>query len=379
MEALFIISVALIAYTYVGYPLVLVVWSLVHPRRVEKRYAPVPVTVVVAARDEEINIKARIENLLDQEYPEDMLEIIVVSDGSTDRTVEIARSFERVRVLESHVGVGKAGALNLGVAHASHEIIVFADARQRFDRNVVAELVSLLADEGVGAVSGELMIEPGIEDVARGVGEGVGMYWTYEKLIRRGESAVASVVGATGSIYAIRRELYTPLAPHTLLDDLVVPMRIVMAGRRVIFCRSARAYDLTSASAGHEFTRKVRTLAGNFQAVALEPRLLNPAANPVFFQFVSHKLLRLVVPYCCVGALVSSALVPGPVFAWLFWLQVAFYAAGLMSLTPLSRRGPGRVLRLSWTFVLLNAAAVAALWVFATGRDRVVWKRTRTT
>jgi cellulose synthase/poly-beta-1,6-N-acetylglucosamine synthase-like glycosyltransferase len=378
METLFIISVAFIAYTYVGYPIVLAVWSALLPRRVEKRYRTVPVSVVIAAKDEEINIKARIENLLDQEYPQDMLEIIVVSDGSTDRTVEVARRFDRVRVLESRTSVGKAGALNIGVKHASHGIVVFADARQRFDSNVIAELVSLLADDRVGAVSGELILEPSVSSVSGGVQDGVGLYWRYEKLIRRGESAVASVVGATGSIYAIRREQYVPLEPHALLDDLLVPMRIVMAGHRVVFSRSARAYDLSSTTAAQEFARKVRTLAGNFQAMVMEPRLMSPATNPVFFQFVSHKLLRLAVPYFCIAALFSSAMAPGPVFAWLFRAQVVFYLAGLLALTPLSRTAVRRLLRVPWTFVVLNAAAVAALWVFATGRDRVVWKRTPT-
>jgi cellulose synthase/poly-beta-1,6-N-acetylglucosamine synthase-like glycosyltransferase len=378
METLFVISAVFIAYTYIGYPLVLAVWATLFPRRVEKRYRSVPVSVVVAAKDEEINIKARIENLLEQEYPDDLLEIIVVSDGSTDRTVEIARRFENVRVLESRTSAGKAGALNLGVKYATHDIVVFADARQRFDRNVIAELVSLLADERVGAVSGELIIESGVATDSKGVGDGVGVYWTYEKLIRRGESAVASVVGVTGSIYAMRRELYTPLEPHTLLDDLLIPMRAVLAGYRVVFSRSARAYDLASETAAQEFARKVRTLAGNFQAIAMEPRLLNPAANPVFVQFVSHKLMRLVVPYFCVAALVSSALASGPAYAWLFWLQAAFYAVGLLALTPLSRSAVGRVFRLSWTFAVLNAAAVTALWVFVTGGDRRVWKRTPT-
>lgn len=375
MEALFIVSAAFIAYTYVVYPVVIVLWGTLFPRRVEKRYRHVPVTVVIAARDEEINIKARIENLLEQEYPEDMMEIVVVSDGSTDRTVEIARRFEGVRVVESAGGLGKANAINLGVQHASQDIVVFGDARQRFAPNVIAELVALFADDSVGAVSGELIIEPG---VGSGVHEGVGLYWAYEKMIRRGESAAASVVGATGSIYAIRRDLFEPLQAHTLLDDLIVPMRIVLGGKRVLFSRAARAYDIASSTASQEFARKVRTLAGNFQAVAMEPRLARPTANPVFFQFISHKLARLAVPYFCLAALVSSALAPGAVYAVLFWAQAAFYALGLASLTPLGRSPLGRIARVPWTFTVLNAAAVMGLYVFATGRDRVVWKKTPT-
>jgi biofilm PGA synthesis N-glycosyltransferase PgaC len=375
VDVLFIVSVVFIVYTYVGYPLIMLLWGALFPRRVEKRYHSVPVSVVLAAKNEEINIKTRIENLLEQEYPADLVEIVVVSDGSTDRTVDLAKQFDGVRVLESRQSIGKAGALNIGVKHASHEIIVFADARQRFAPNVIAELVAMLGDETVGAVSGELIIEPGI---GSDVHEGVGLYWEYEKIIRRGESAAASVVGATGSIYAVRRRLFKPLDPHTLLDDLVIPMRIVLAGYRVLFARSARAYDLSSMTSGQEFARKVRTLAGNFQAVAMVPGLLSPGENPVFFQFVSHKLARLAVPYFCLLALLASALASGPAFSVFFWLQVVFYGAGLLSHTTLANGPMGRFLRLPWTFILLNAAAVMGLWVFVTGKHRQVWRKTPT-
>jgi biofilm PGA synthesis N-glycosyltransferase PgaC len=352
----------------------IVLWGTWFPRRVSKRYETVPLSVVLAVKDEEINIKTRIENLLSQDYPEELVEIIVVSDGSTDRTVELARAFDgdRVKVFESATPIGKSGALNIGVSQASNEIIVFADARQRFGENVFAELASMFHDESVGAVSGELVIEPG---VGSEVHEGVGLYWSYEKLIRRMESNADSTVGATGSIYAIRRRLFVPLADHTLLDDFVIPMRIVLQGSRVIFVRSARAYDLASSTSRQEFTRKVRTLAGNFQAVALEKALLNPLKNRVFFQFMSHKMFRLFVPYFCALALVASAVADGTFYRIVFWLQVVFYAAGLLNLTPIGKSPVGAVVRLAWTFIVLNAAAVTGLWVFATGRDRRIWKQ----
>jgi len=382
MKALFFVRVAFVAYTYAVYPLVVVAWAALFPRRVRKRYHTMPVSVVIAARDEEGRIGGRIENLIAQDYPRELVEIIVVSDGSTDGTAAQARAFadRGVIVLETAEHVGKAGALNLGVERASAEIVVFADARQRFSPNAIAELVSMFNDERVGAVSGELIIEAPASADPSGYGggdvhEGVGLYWEYEKLIRRSESAISSVVGATGSIYAIRRRLFEPLAPQTLLDDFIIPMRIVLAGYRVLFMRKARAYDLASSSANKEFARKVRTLAGNFQAVVLEPRLIHPGRNPVFFQFVSHKLARLAVPYFCVAALVSSALVPGVFYAVLFWLQLVFVCAGLLARTRIGRAPAGRLIRLSWTFTVLNAAAVAGLWVFVTGRDRVVWKK----
>jgi cellulose synthase/poly-beta-1,6-N-acetylglucosamine synthase-like glycosyltransferase len=376
LKIVFFVSIGLIVYAYLLYPAIMVVWARLFPRRVEKRYRHVPVSVVIAAHNEEANISARIENLLAQEYPRALLEVVVVSDGSTDRTAELARHFANhgVNVIECSSQVGKAAALNIGVASALHGIVVFADARQRYSSNAIAELVSVFHDESVGAVSGELILLAGGEKGE--VHEGVGLYWKYEKLIRRSESAVASVVGATGSIYAVRRRLYEPLEPHTLLDDFLVPMRIVLAGYRVIFIRAARAFDFSSPTAKREFARKVRTLAGNFQAVAMEPRLLNARSNPVIFQFVSHKLLRLVVPYCCVAAWVTSALLPGPLYAAAFALQTLFYGFGMLNLTPLRNSPIATLFRISWTFMVLNAAAVMGLWVFVTRQERMVWRKT---
>lgn len=375
MEGIFFVSAAVVVYAYLAYPIIVVAWAKLRARRVEKRYRQMPVSVVIAARNEEDNISARIENLLAQEYPRELLEIIVVSDGSTDRTAELARLYagQGVQLLECSAPVGKATALNIGVAAATRDIVVFADARQRFSPNAIAELVSVFHDPAVGAVSGELILVAG-EDVGE-VHEGVGLYWRYEKLIRRSESAIASVVGATGSIYAVRRALYVPLAPNTLLDDFLVPMRIVLAGYRVIFIRAARAFDFTSSTASREFSRKVRTLAGNFQAVAMEPRLLDPRANPVLFQFVSHKLARLVVPYFCVGAWVSSAMLEAPVFRAAFIAQTLFYAAGLLMLTPLRSSRMGAISRVSWTFVVMNAAAVAGLWMYLTRDEHEIWRK----
>jgi cellulose synthase/poly-beta-1,6-N-acetylglucosamine synthase-like glycosyltransferase len=375
VEILFYVSAGFICYTYLVYPLIICLLGTVLPKRVEKRYQALPLSVVLAVKNEEINVKTRIENLLSQDYEEDLIEIVVVSDASSDRTVELARAIndERVKVVESQEPVGKSGALNLGVEHASHDIIVFADARQKFGDNVFAELVAMFYDDKVGAVSGELVIERGIDSE---VHEGVGLYWQYEKLIRHKESAVQSSVGATGSIYAIRKNLYKPLPEHTLLDDFVVPMRIVLQGYRVIYIRSAKAYDLSSSTAAQEFDRKVRTLAGNFQAVAIEKQLLVPWKNKIFFQFVSHKLARLLVPYFCVLALISSGLLAGGLFRLAFLLQIAFYAGGLLNLTPVGSSKAGALFRVSWTFMVLNAAAVKGLVVFLTGKDQKIWKKT---
>ncbi|PYT05321.1 MAG: family 2 glycosyl transferase [Acidobacteria bacterium] len=294
IESLFWISVAAILYTYVGYPVV--VWMLARLRRREVLKADIfpSVSVVLACHNEQGNIEARIKNLLECDYPRDLLEIVIVSDGSTDFTAEMARRHvsDSIRLFAYEQQRGKATALNIGVEIAKGEIILFADARQSFEPTAIKELAASFADSSVGAASGELLL-----DGAGGssVGEGVGLYWKYEKWIRKSESRFSSVIGATGAIYAIRRELWQPLPASTILDDVYTPMGIALGGRRVVFEEKARAHDRAIESTGHEFARKVRTLTGNYQLCQLMPRLLVPN-NALLFQFYSHKLMRLAAP-----------------------------------------------------------------------------------
>jgi cellulose synthase/poly-beta-1,6-N-acetylglucosamine synthase-like glycosyltransferase len=227
--------------------------------------------------------------------------------------------------------VGKAAALNAAVAAARHEVLVFADARQHFATDALRYLVRPFDDPRVGGVSGELMIDADAAPAAGAgqspVAEGVGLYWRYEKWLRQHESDIGSTLGATGAIWALRRAAWRPLPPRTLLDDVLAPMRAVLDGHRVVFAPEARAYDRSSPDADTERRRKVRTLAGNYQLLRLEPRLLSPFANPVWLQFVSHKLGRLVVPYALVALLASSAVLAhaGVIYAAALTLQVAFY------------------------------------------------------
>lgn len=374
MDVIFAISVCVILYTYIIYPFIITVWGTMARRPVQRDEQPIPLSVVLAVRNEESAIEERIENLIAQDYPRDMVEIIIVSDGSDDATIELAAGYqhERVIVIDTGEPVGKAQAINRGVESASGELIVFADARQRFAPDVLSELAAMFHDESVGCVSGELVISGNGGSEMR---EGMGLYWSYEKWIRRMESKTDSVVGASGSIYAVRRSLYTPLPPGTILDDFLLPMRIVLRGYRTVFTRKARAFDTVSSTSSHEFWRKTRTLAGNYQALRLEPALLNPARNRLWFQLLSHKLARLLVPYFCILAFASNLYLTDGIMLALLLLQVLFYGAGLLRWTPLADTPLGFFIRVSWTFMMLNAAAVAGLWVFITGGETTVWKR----
>ncbi len=312
-KVLFWTAAAVAAYVYAGYPILLAAWSRIRPRSTKKSFAGLPgVSIVLAARNEEAHLGRRLQNLLALDYPADRRQIIVVSDGSTDRTASVAAAFGPTVEVVRQPANGKASALNAGVARARHEILVFADARQRFANDAVRQLAANFADDRVGAVSGELVLDA--EQVSgaaiESIGEGVGLYWRYEKWLRRGESLIASTLGVTGAVYAMRRSCWQPLPPGTILDDVLAPMRAVLGGLRVIFDGSAVAYD-RAADTQAESRRKVRTLAGNYQLLWLEPRLLLPIVNPVWVQFVSHKLGRLLVPYALLVCLVASAMLAG--------------------------------------------------------------------
>jgi cellulose synthase/poly-beta-1,6-N-acetylglucosamine synthase-like glycosyltransferase len=351
MEIVFWASVLLVVYVYVGYPLLLAVWSRVAGRPMRQRAVAdghrVPtVSVVVAARNEAHHLPRRISNLLDQVYP-GAPEIIVVSDGSTDGTASALTPFlDRVRLIELPRG-GKAQALNAGVAAARGEVVVFADARQQFAPDAILALVSSFSEPDVGAVTGELLLDCETGSAPdSSVADGVGLYWKYEKWLRRHESRVWSTLGATGAIYAMRRSLWRPLPPETLLDDVLAPMRVVLDGKRVVVDERARAFDRVAADGAAESRRKTRTLAGNYQILALEPRLLVPVVNPVWVQYTSHKLGRLIVPWALITALLSSAtLAPRRwPYALALLVQLCFYGlaifGGLMG--SKNRRGGGR-------------------------------------
>jgi len=329
-ESVFWSSLIFVLYAYCGYPLVLLIWKSLASRPVHRApYAPY-VTLIIAAFNEKDRIRQKILNCLSLDYPKDKLQIIVSLDGPTDGTEMLALTFasQGVQLSYSPKHIGKAAAINNAVAKARGSLLVFADARQILDRAVIRELASNFSDLSVGAASGELVLSRS----ESGEAGGVGLYWRYELLIRKLESEIHSVVGATGALYAIRRDHFRELPADTLLDDVVIPMTIVLNGGRVVLDPKARAFDQPSRPE-KEFQRKVRTLAGNFQLLARMPQLMNPWRNPVFFQFVSHKVTRLLVPYLLIAMLVANLFLLRGGYLVFLGLQVLWYvlaAAGFV-------------------------------------------------
>ncbi len=369
----FWVCVAVVGYTFVGYPLLLAAASRWRGR--PWRAAPVAasVSVVLSAHNEEQTLPGRLEELTGLIAATGRPgEVIVVSDGSTDDTATVARRYadRGVRVLEQEKS-GKAVALSAGCAAARYDLLVLADARQRWAGDALDRLVENFADPAVGAVSGDLVLE-----AAPGVLAGVGLYWRFEKWLRVQESRLYAQVGVTGAICAVRRPLFRPVPPGTLLDDVYWPMHVVLQGYRVVHDARAKAYDRLPDRPHDEFRRKVRTLAGNFQLVTRLPAAAClPWRNRVWWQWVSHKLLRLAVPWALLGLLlVSVCLLDAPLYRAAFWAQVAGYGLALLGLVPAIGRRV-KLLGAAASFLVLNGAAWLAFWVWVTGRAGRAWHK----
>jgi poly-beta-1,6-N-acetyl-D-glucosamine synthase len=384
IKYIFWFAAALVGYSYLGYPVWLWLRSRWAPRPVrrssDRSSAAAPaVSAVMVVRNEEALIARKLENLLTLDYPQGKLDIVVVSDGSSDRTPSILAGYARdsgvgtrVRILMKPVSQGKAAGLNDAFKLASGDVLLFTDARQQIESGALRLLIENFADPDVGAASGELMLG---DPIGGETGKGIGLYWRVEKKIRELESASGSVAGATGAIYCARRRLLdaSPLPEGTILDDVLLPMQIVRQGFRVIFDSRARAWDSPDLGEGREFSRKVRTLSGSYQLLQLAPWLLS-SENAIRFEFVSHKLSRLAVPFALLALLASSIFLRQPLYRAALGAQVAFYALSLAALAGVKIGPLSRIADPARTFVVLNSAAMVAFINFVTGR-KAVWVR----
>jgi cellulose synthase/poly-beta-1,6-N-acetylglucosamine synthase-like glycosyltransferase len=371
MKWVFWFSAALLAYTYAGYPAWLWVRSRLRYRPVKSASSAPSVSIVMIVRNEAAALERKLKNLLSLDYPAGNSEIVVVSDGSNDATNTILDYFAadgRIRILVNPASRGKAACLNDAVAAARGEIVLFTDARQQVESGALRLLVDAFADPEVGCASGELMLG---DPVAGEHIRGMGLYWRVEKSVRQMESASASVVGATGAIYAVRKSLIVPVPASTILDDVYIPMHVVRQGFRVVFIPEARAWDVADQGHEREFSRKVRTLSGNYQLLQLAPWLLS-SRNPIRFEFISHKLLRLLAPFLLVTMFVSSLVLPQMFFRAALLSQVVFYALGVLAILKLTRGPWTRIADAARTFMVLNAAASVAFIKFILGRE-VAW------
>jgi len=373
MVALVTASLALLLYTYAGYPILIAGLARLFPQKVARDPTFEPaVSVLIPVHNAASFIQAKLQSLLDQDYPKDRLEILVYSDGSTDAGDDIVRVYAerhpgRVKLLRGEKRSGKPSALNRMRREATGEILILTDIRQPLSANAVRVLVSTLADRSVGCASGNLVL--------RGA-TGAGFYWNYENSIRKAEARFRSMVGVTGPLYAIRKADLPVVPVDTILDDMWIPMQLRLAGRRLVLCPDAIAYDQAFED-DREFGRKVRTLAGNYQIFVRLPRLLFPFTNPIWFETFSHKLLRLLCPWVLVALLVGSVTALALPYAadlnQIWSLRVLVMGEVVFALFALVGARAGRITGAARTFVVLNYAALAGLWRYLRGSQKITW------
>lgn len=375
-QFVFWLSILGVAYIFVGYPLVMFALARWRPLRTSKQRNESPVSVVIVAYNEAARLPKKIASVLASDDTHLIHEVLVASDGSTDNTGDVVAALNdpRVRVVSFTERRGKPSVLNDVVPNCRSEIVVLTDARQELDRHAIAELAANFADATVGAVSGELIFKS--EGDTTTASRGIGLYWRYEKFLRQHEGRFRSVPGATGALYAIRRSLFRPIPASTILDDVVIPMQVVSAGYRCLFDSAAVAYDLPSASTSQESVRKRRTIAGAAQLVINQPTCLLPWRNPIWFEFVSHKLARLVAPLLLlVAAVANVALARQPIYGVLLSMHIAFYLSALAGWAFQRAGRRSSLFGAPLMFVTLNATTVAALWDALRGRFRATWQR----
>ena len=364
MTALFFVSLAVVLYTYAGYPICIAWIARLKPQPWKRAIQAGSASVILPVHNGLAMLPTKLASLTAMDAAL-IHEIIVVCDGCTDESVAWLQTQDDPRlqtiVLPQHAG--KASAISHGISAATGEFLLFVDVRPDVTEPSIRELLSNFADPAVGCVAGELHIHAGGEqsEATSAVG---GFYWRYEQWIRNNEALYDSPVGVYGGYYAIRRSLAVPPPAGLILDDMFQPLSIIRQGYRSVVDEQAIVHDRWPATASGEFQRKVRTLAGNFQLIAMCPWVVSPK-NRVLFQLVSHKLLRLLVPYCLIAMLVAACVlaVHSPYWTVIACVQIAVWCAALLALRvrlPLV----GKLASACGALLLLNAAAVQALWVF---------------
>ncbi len=363
-------SLCFIIYTYLGYPVFICLLSALFSRNISKdsSYCPT-VSILIPVYKGAVYLRQKILSIRELNYPQEKIEILIGLDGPDPQAEEILVGFSSIipnlRFFVKEKRAGKPSVLNDLIKVARGEIIVFTDARQRLDKDSVKRLIESLSDESVGAVSGELVF---LDDRGE-VKADIGLYWKYEKRIRLCESRFFSMIGATGALYGMRRDLVRPFPEDVILDDVWQPFNALREGKRILFVPGAVVYDWVSKDEWGEFQRKVRTLIGNFQLMFMDNFFLS-LKNPVLWQFLSHKVFRLFVPYAMVICYIGSVFMHWPWSALLFSGQTVFYLLGILRMLGLGR---GRVCSLPYTFLILNLASVVGLIRFVRKDYSVKW------
>ena len=384
---IFWVSVVLIVYAYAGYPALLAALARLKPAKVKQPDYEPEVTLLIAAYNEASVIASKIENSLALDYPREKLQILIAADGSDDATPEVVRSFaeQGIELSYSPERRGKMAAINRAVPQARGAVIVFSDANNMYEADVIRRLAAPFIDEKVGMVTGAKHI---VKD-ERGLSESEGLYWRYESFIKKQESRLGSAIGAPGEISAIRRELFRPPPEAIINDDFYMAADVLRRGYRVLYDSQARSFEPVSASAEAEMKRRARIVAGRYQVMLLAGRMLPWRRPLVVWQMVSHKFLRPLVPFFMIGALLANIaavlwptglkpaiLTLAPPVGWIMLaLQALFYLTAWVGRFVPSKGIAGKLFYLPVFLVNSNLAALVGLVKFFSGKQTVLWER----
>lgn len=376
-SVIFWVCIGAVAYAYVGYPALLAVFARLFgkPPIVPSEDDLPTLSIVIAAHNEESVISERVANLLALDYPADRFEILIASDGSTDRTCELVRQFDddRIHLLDFQVNRGKSAVLNDALGLARGEVVVLSDANTMMEPAAARRLARWFRDPSVGVVCGRLVLV----DSATG-GNADGLYWKFETYLKRWEARLGALLGANGAIYAIRRSVFPDLPSRIAVDDFVIPLLArLRSACALVYEPTAIATEETAPEIRAEFSRRSRIGAGGFQSLSLLWPLIKPTQGWIAFTFLSHKVLRWICPFFLLGAAATSILlVSEPTYRWALLTQVGLYGAALAGYLSPAFGARFRAARLPAMFAAMNLALLAGFFLWASGRQGGVWRRT---
>lgn len=373
--------VALVLYTYIGYGILLRLLLLFVPKRstptLSDQQLP-PVTLLVAAYNEADCIAQKIANSLALDYPTHLLQLLFVTDGSTDDTPHIVQQYAQVRLLHQPTRNGKIAAVHRAMPQVQTPIVVFTDANTLLNPTALRHIVRHYANPQVGAVAGEKRVLSDSTDSASGAGEG--FYWRYESALKRYDSELYSVVGAAGELFSIRTELYEAVPSDTIIEDFYMTLRIAQRGYRVVYEPQACASELPSASSTEELKRKIRIAAGGWQAIMRLLPLLNPLQYGILsFQYISHRVLRwTIAPVALLLAALLNAYLAyavGGVYSLLWAAQLLFYGLAAIGYVLEQRKTKLKPFFIPYYFTMMNYAVFAGFGRYLRGKQSVVWEK----
>jgi len=377
-EIVFWASAMALVYTYIGYPVLIALISTLRPRRVKQSDFTPSLTIVITAYNEERALAAKLTNTIALDYPRDLVEIIVASDCSSDRTEEIARSFHPQGVIlhRQPLRLGKTAAQNAAVEKARGEIIVFSDATSLYELDALRKIVRNFADQTIGCVGGRLVY---VDPADTHIGRGAKSYWGYETFVKRHESAACSLIGVSGCLYAVRKSAYTPLY-NEACSDFIIATRMVEQKLRAIYEPEAICTEETNQRQDNELRMRVRVIAQTFTDLWRHRAMLNPLRSGLYgIQLLSHKVMRYFVPFFLMALFAASAVlaVDSPAYRAFFLVQSLGYLCGVMSWILENFGVRSRVLALPHYFVLANVASVIAMFQFLRGERYARWEPIR--